>query len=195
MTVEPGHRGVAAVERIRHRLRTVGHRFRKVVAGGSADVHLGCRFNEEHCRRKQPAPGRFVAAQVVAVESVGNPPVVEPLRGVRAVQIHLIFRTPPEVLVGLVVDHIGPEKLVPLRKSSVVVVEDSPVGIHVHLGAEIDLLHVAGALRLVGRPPRLVQRREQHRGEDCDDRNHDQELNQGEFMFLHHFLRSVDDDN
>ena len=54
------------------------------------------------------------------------------------------------------------------------------------------LLHVALALGHMGGCPRLLQRRQQHRGENCDDRDHHQEFDQCKGgIFLHGFLRHI----
>jgi len=48
-----------------------------------------------------------------------------------------------------------------------------------------DLLEIAGAIDRLGPPTRLIQSGQQHRGENCDDRNHDQKFDQGELFHLH----------
>lgn len=48
-----------------------------------------------------------------------------------------------------------------------------------------DRLEAADALRPVGRFARPVERRQQERGEDCDDCNYDQQFDQGEETSFH----------
>ena len=55
------------------------------------------------------------------------------------------------------------------------------VGVNHQAGAE--LLQISNALRAAGAAARLVQRRQQHGGENRDDRNHDKKFYQGKFPF------------
>ena len=50
---------------------------------------------------------------------------------------------------------------------------------------ESGLLEIAHAADRGGALPRLIQRRQQHRGEDCDDCDHDEEFDKGKRMFFH----------
>ena len=63
-------------------------------------------------------------------------------------------------------------------------------GVQVRCGSE--LFQNAGAFDLLRGFPRLVQRGQEHRGQNGDDRNHDQKLNQSEsVLFQFSFLLRV----
>ena len=58
-----------------------------------------------------------------------------------------------------------------------------------HCETRSELFQVVDAARLLAAFPRFLQGREQHRGENRDDRNDDQQFDQGECSaFSFHFL-------
>ena len=175
MAVEPDDRAVAAVERICLRVGCIGHRMGIVVAG-RIGIHLGRGFGEQHRRRKQLRTGRLVAAQIIPVETVGDPAAVEPFGYIRVVQVDPVFRAPPEILLGFAVDGVGARQLMPERIGAVVVIQRAAVVVHIHLSCQPDLLGVADAFGLISRTARFLQSRKQHRSQNRDDRNHDEKL-------------------
>ena len=56
---------------------------------------------------------------------------------------------------------------------------------------QAQLLEVVGAGGLASLVARLAQRRQQHLGQDGDDRDHDEQLNEGEGFLFHWFLQRV----